>query len=103
MTETTGNYNIAKTDNWNYEDLYHLKDEIDTLLDRAGHDDEEFWLEQVKQRLRSVVLDLGIYREILKQYSESPSRKTLSELIDIASADNPPQLLEPPQKIVKPE
>jgi hypothetical protein len=56
---------------WNYDDLYQLAKDIDQLLDRAGHEDEALWQEQVRSSIRGLAINLGIHADFLEAYSEA--------------------------------
>ena len=62
---------------WTYDELYLLQKEIDTLLDRAGKEDEALWQDQVKNRIRGIAVDIGLYADFLHEYSESCRRNNL--------------------------
>lgn len=62
--------NQTREIDWNYDELYLLREEIDTLLDRTGYEDEALWQEQVRDRIKGLATSLGIHIEILQTYSQ---------------------------------
>ncbi len=56
-----------ETDHFDYNELLMLRKEIDTLLDRAGYEDEELYQKQVRNRIKGIAIDLGVNRDFLTE------------------------------------